>query len=140
MKSFKDPRHVARIISIMDLYRYFFPEASLEDFDTEDLELGNYSKKIRESLVSGVREHYKEIDELIDKYSQPVKSADLDTLSLQIVRTAVYEGFIASNIPPKVAIDEAIELTRDFGLDNATKKVGGILGKIFDSLVKAVSS
>jgi transcription antitermination protein NusB len=137
MKSLKDPRHIARIVSVMDLYRNFFPEDSIEEveFDVEDLELGNYSKKMRETIVAGVKQHYVEIDALIDLYSDPLKSTDLDNLQLQIIRVAVYEGFIAKSVPPKVAVDEAIELTRDFGSEMISRKVGGILGKVFDSLV-----
>ncbi len=133
MKSVKDPRHIARIISVMDLYKNFFLESSEVDFDLDGLELGNFSKKIREALTLGVKENYKAIDILIDKHSEPVKTADLDNLQLQIIRVAVYEGFFAKSVPPKVAVDEAIELTRDFGIEMATRKVGGILGKIFES-------
>ncbi len=137
MKSIKDPRHIARILSVMDLYEHFFSHDGEETelaipFEMEDLELGNYSKKIREADTVGVKEHFEQIDELIDRYSDPVKSVDLDTLQLQIIRVAIYEGFIAKSVPPKVAVDEAIELTRDFGIEMASKKVAGILGKIFE--------
>jgi len=135
MKSFKDPRHIARIISVMDLYKLFFSE-DLEDFDYENLELGNFSKTLHEHLVQGVKDHHKQIDDLIDLYSEPVKSQDLDNLLLQIIRVAVYEGFIAKSVPPKVAVDEAIELTRDFGIELSSRKVSGILGKIFDNKAK----
>lgn len=137
MKSAKDPRHVARIISVMDLYKFFFPDTQIiNDFDIADLEIGNFSKKIYESLTTGVKEHAPEIDVIIDKHSVPLKTTDLDTLLLQIIRVAVFEGFIAKSVPPKVAVDEAIELTRDFGIEIATRKVSGILGKIFDSELK----
>lgn len=141
MKSAKDPRHIARVVSVMDLYNFYFgaevtPELGVDDASDEDLNVGNYSKKMHETLVSGVKEHYTEIDKLIDTYSVPVKSTDLDNLILQIIRIAVYEGFIAKSVPPKVAVDEAIELTRDFGLELSSKKVSGILGKIFENLVK----
>lgn len=136
MRNLNDPRHIARILSVMDLYEHFFGAdfSELTALDSDDLELGNFSKKLRESITEGVKEKYTEIDELINKYSEPVKTADLDLVLLQIVRMAVYEGFMANSIPPKVAVDEAIELARDFGLDKDAKKVGGILGKIFDNL------
>jgi N utilization substance protein B len=135
MRSPKDPRHIARIISVMDLYKHFFPEVDLAAFDTDDLEIGNFSKKIHEGIILGVKDNYSQIDKLIDEYSNPVKSVDLDNLILQIIRIAVYEGFIGKTVPPKVAVDEAIELARDFGLELSAKKVGGILGKIFENVV-----
>ena len=138
MRSPRDPRHVARIIAIMDLYSHFFTpdHQDISILNPDSLEFSNYSKTLREKLVSGVRDNIKSIDELIDSHSDPVKSTDLDILLLQIVRVAIYEGFIIKSVPPKVAIDEAIELTRDFGLELSTRKVSGILGKVFDKTLK----
>lgn len=138
MRSVNDPRHIARILAVMDLYEHFFGKdiEGMSILDTEELEIGNYSNKLRESIFNGVKEKHSEIDELINKYSDPVKTTDLDLVQLQVVRISVYEGFIAKTIPPKVAVDEAIELTRDFGMDVSAKKIAGILGKIFDVLVK----
>lgn len=138
MRNLNDPRHIARILCVMDLYEYFFGTQyeGLTSLDLEELELGNYSKKLRESIVPGVKEKVTEIDDLVNKYSDPVKTVDLDLVLLQVIRIAVWEGFITNSIPPKVAVDEAIELSRDFGLDDEAKKVGGILGKIFDKVTK----
>lgn len=138
MRSVNDPRHIARILAVMDLYEHFFGKdiEGMSILDTKELEIGNYSNKLRESIFNGVKEKHSEIDELINKYSDPVKTTDLDLVQLQVVRISVYEGFIAKTIPPKVAVDEAIELTRDFGMDVSAKKIAGILGKIFDVLVK----
>jgi N utilization substance protein B len=138
MKSAKDPRHIARILAAMDLYNFYFDrkEAEVEDFNIEELELGNHSKVIRQNIVNGIKEKSAEIDEMINKFSTPVKTSDLDLLQLQIIRSAIYEGFVAKSIPPKVAVDEAIEIVRDFGMETSAKKIGGILGKIFDNLAK----
>ncbi len=140
MRSEKDPRHIARVKAVMDLYHTFFENEEIKDIlqgnQDEELDLGNYSKKVHENILNGVKEKYKEIDTLINTHSHPVKSTDLDNLLLQIIRVAVFEGFISKSVPPKVAVDEAIELTRDFGLEMASRKVSGILGKIFENLVK----
>ena len=138
MRSVNDPRHIARILAVMDLYEHFFGKdiEGMSILDTEELEIGNYSNKLRESILNGVKEKHSEIDELINKYSDPVKTTDLDLVQLQVLRISVYEGFIAKTIPPKVAVDEAIELTRDFGMDVSAKKIAGILGKIFDIFAK----
>jgi transcription antitermination protein NusB len=148
MRSLKDPRHIARVVAVMDLYRDFFPEEKndtdrvgnnidIDSVDFDELDLGDFSTKLCDHLIKGVRENHKEIDQLIDIHSDPIKSSDLDTLILQIIRVAVFEGFIARTVPPKVAVDEAIELTRDFGQEMSSKKVSGILGKIFDKVKKA---
>lgn len=138
MRSIKDPRHIARILAVMDLYNHFFGKQieGSDSLNTEELKIGNYSKKIRESIFNGVKKRYVDIDELINKYSNPVKTEDLDLVQLQIVRVAVFEGFVDKSVPPKVAVDEAIELVRDFGMEMSAKKIAGILGKIFEKLVK----
>lgn len=138
MRSPKDPRHIARILAVMDLYNLYFDKdnSGLEKLNSDELEVGNFSPKIRESIVAGVKENLEKIDSIINDHSDPVKTSDLDLVLLQIIRSAIFEGFIAKSIPPRVAVDEAIELTRDFGMDTAAKKAGGILGKVFDAFAK----
>ncbi len=137
MKSIRDPRHIARILAVVDLYNHFFAQDyPVEKWNVEDLELGNYSTKLKDSIVKGVKEKYTEIDELINKYSTPVKTQDLDLVQLTILRIAVYEGFLSRLVPPKVAVDEAIELTRDFGMEYSVDKIAGILGNIYNYVIK----
>ncbi len=141
MRSIKDPRHIARVLAVIDLYNHFFGQNyPVEKWNFNDLELGNYSTKLKDAIVQGVQEKIIEIDELINKYSHPVKTADLDLVQLTILRVAVCEGFLLRLVPPKVAVDEAIELTRDFGMEYSTKKISGILGRIFDHIVKKQES
>ena len=141
MRSPKDPRHIARIMAVMYLYHLFFEqEQKTTAVNFEELELGTFSKKIYDQLIEGVTRDHEKLDALINNYSVPMKAADLDRLILQILRVSLYEGFIAKTIPPKVAVDEAIELTRDFGLEFGTRKVSGILGKIFEETIPKTSS
>lgn len=133
MKSGKDPRHVARMLAVMDLYENYFAVDSVHtDINKEELELGNFAKQIRDNVVAGVKENLAAIDEIVNANSEPIKITDLDLTLQQIIRVAVYEGFFAKSIPPKVAVDEAIELTRDFGHELAVKKISGVLGKVFE--------
>ena len=136
MRSIKDPRHIARILAVMDLYENYFsadnPQTASTGINTDELELGNHSKEIRQKAVEGIKANLEAIDKVVNENSEPVKIEDLDLTLQQIIRLAVFEGFVAKSIPPKVAVDEAIELTRDFGHELAVKKVSGILGKIFE--------
>lgn len=143
MRSKKDPRHIARILAIMDLYQFFFNTEQLENKQqdkfvnvTELLKsVQNHAKKLQLEIIQGVKDNYQKADEIINTISTPAKVEDLELLTLTILRVAIYEGFIAQITPPKVAIDEAIELTKDFGLtESETKKVAGILGKIISNL------
>lgn len=142
MRSRKDPRHIARIIAVMHLYEFFFsndeslnnPNHQNERFiDVQALlkAVKNHSKKLEHELIKGVKDYFEKADQIINENSTLIKSEDLELLTLIILRVAIYEGFISKITPPKVAIDEAIELTKDFGLaESETKKVAGILGRI----------
>lgn len=144
MRSRKDPRHIARILAVMHLYEFFFSndeklnntnhQHQNERFiDVQALlkTVKNHSKKLEHKLIKGVKKYYEKADQIINENSTLIKSEDLELLTLIILRFAIYEGFISKITPPKVAIDEAIELTKDFGLaESETKKVAGILGRI----------
>jgi N utilization substance protein B len=54
-------------------------------------------------------------------------------VDLQILRMAIYEGFISKITPPKVAIDEAIEIAKEFGGETSSKFVNGVLGAIYET-------
>jgi N utilization substance protein B len=51
------------------------------------------------------------------------------------LRAAIFELYIAQNVPPKVAIDEAVELAKQFGGDNSSKFVNGVLGTVVKELM-----
>jgi N utilization substance protein B len=57
-------------------------------------------------------------------------------VDLQILRISIFEGFLAKITPPKVAIDEAIEIARDFGGEVSSKFVSGVLGAIYEETKK----
>ncbi|BDQ04865.1 MAG: hypothetical protein KatS3mg084_0383 [Candidatus Dojkabacteria bacterium] len=136
MRSIRDPRHIARVLAVIHLYNNFFGQSyPVEKWNVDDLEIGNYSTRLKNAIVQGVQEKHNEIDELINKYSHPVKTTDLDLVQLTILRVAVCEGFLLQLVPPKVAIDEAIELTRDFGMEYSVDKIAGILGNIYNHIV-----
>ena len=117
----------------MYLSQFFYSD---KDFTIDLCDLSrlvgySYSKELFKSLVDGVKGCYADIDKYIDSVSTPIKTVDLNNVLLQILRISVYEGFMAKITPRKVAIDEAIELTRDFGFtESETKKISGILGKL----------
>lgn len=142
MRSRKDPRHIARILAIMDLYQFFF-NIDQSTNNSQDRfvnvykllkSVQNHAKKLQSELIQGVKDNYQKADEIINTTSKLIKIEDLELLTLTILRIAIYEGFIAKITPPKAAIDEAIELTKDFGLaESETKKVAGILGRIISN-------
>lgn len=142
MKKSNDPRHLARILALQELFSKDFNKdaLSIEKISTEELleinEITEYNKDLYEKIITGVTEKPDEIDNLIKKYAPQWPTSQMKLVDLQILRIAILEGFILDITPPKVAIDEAIEIAKDFGGDISSKFVNGVLGAIYEETKK----
>lgn len=74
--------------------------------------------------------HLPEIDEKIAEYAKGWKLNRIGKAELAILRLAVYEALYDEEVPVGVAVNEAVELAKEYGGDNAPAFVNGILGKI----------
>ena len=82
-------------------------------------------------LITGVREHQAELDAQIQPYlSQKWSLNRLAKTDLIILRIAFFELQFVDDVPAKVAVNEAIELTKAFSDDRSRKFVSGVLGKV----------
>jgi N utilization substance protein B len=79
------------------------------------------------TLVEGVFDNYERIDEIITKHSQHWKINRIAKVELTILRLCLFEMLFCPDIPIKVAMNEAIELAKDFGDDNSKTFVNGVL-------------
>ena len=79
------------------------------------------------TLVEGVFDNYDSIDEIITKHSQHWKLNRIAKVELTILRLSLFEMLFCPDIPIKVAMNEAIELAKDFGDDNSKTFVNGVL-------------
>lgn len=87
-----------------------------------------------EELVSGTRRMRRAIDEVMSGYLKGWKMERLSRVDRQIMRLAIYEMTCRDDVPPKVAINEAIELAKHFGTEESGKFVNGVLGRIIKEL------
>ena len=118
------------------LERYF--EAPLEDETNKDgvdvvlheVTVKDEERKELEEKVARIMSFIPEIDETLNAVSEGWKTARMGTVELAILRLAVYELKHDAEIPDKVAINEAVELAKKFGGDDAPAFVNGILAKI----------
>lgn len=78
-------------------------------------------------LTEGVFDNYAEIDTIITKHSQHWKLNRIAKVELTILRLSLYEMLFCKDIPTRVAMNEAIELAKDFGDDNSKTFVNGVL-------------
>lgn len=137
----EDSRHNARVLALQKLFEKTFPGTTplaqkAEEFDENSLleadEIGDYSKKLYQKLIDGVFKHYQEIDKIITELAPEWPLDKIAKTDLQILRLAIYEGFIDKITPKKVAIDEAIELAKEFSNEQSRKFINGVLGNLIN--------
>ncbi|MBW1895954.1 MAG: transcription antitermination factor NusB [Deltaproteobacteria bacterium] len=107
------------------------------DNSSETLELFckhfGISKKVRSfffRLVDGVQESLHEIDPLIEQFSENWKMSRMSRVDRNVMRIAVYELIYCQDIPPKVSINEAIDIGKKYGTEDSGAFVNGILDSI----------
>src|SRR3989344_7232229 len=87
-------------------------------------------QEFTEQLVRGTHEHLKEIDQKIIQYTENWQLNRMAVVDRNILRFAVYELLFLDEIPPKVTINEAVNVAKKYSQDEAGKFVNGILDKI----------
>jgi N utilization substance protein B len=80
------------------------------------------------SLVNGVREHRKELDDIISSYSRAWKLSRISRTAAEVLRCALYEIRYMPDIPDAAAINEAVELAKSFDEPETVSFINGILG------------
>jgi N utilization substance protein B len=140
MKKATDPRHLARVLALQGLFSKDFNKAGypIDTIPVEELasldEITDYNQKLYDGILEGVPEKKEEIDRLIKIHAPQWPIEQMKLVDLQILRMAIFEGFVGKITPPKVAIDEAIEVAREFGGEISSKFVNGVLGAIYEEI------
>lgn len=136
-------RHLARSIAMQSLYQWDFrgkPTADMAAIIERNLnEFGDGLISEREFIretVEGVIDHGADIDRLLTTYAPNWPLDQLSMVDRNILRIGVYELKFSRKIPPKVAIDEAIELAKSYGGPASGKFVNGVLGAMYNDMVK----
>lgn len=111
----------------MELNGYDLNETLSVTEDAFELETNSAVLKI----ASGVTEHRKEIDEVISRYSKTRAINRISKVNLTITRIAVYEIMFSDNVPDKVAINEAIELSKEYAEKQDSNFISGLLGSFY---------
>lgn len=114
-----DPRHLKRIKIVQELYSLFFNKEALLSKKTSEI--------IKNQLL---------IDEKIALYAPKYPLNKIAKVDLSILRLAVFELIIEKKEPPKVIINEAIELAKELAGEKSPAFINAVLGKIFDEILK----
>ncbi len=87
-------------------------------------------------LVLGVLEYFPQLDRLIEQYSDNWRLDRINMIDRNILRMALFELLYCEEIPPKVTINEAIDLGKRFGSEDSGSFINGILDRIQNEAVK----
>jgi transcription antitermination protein NusB len=139
-------RHLGRIIALQTLYEFEFRQDSADAMaDIDEIlarNLERYDEAIDDkefvtTLVHGVQKLSGELDATIQPIAPEWPLEQIARIDHTILRMALYELLhMASQVPPKVAINEAVELAKAFGSDNSSKFVNGVLGTAYRTLIE----
>ncbi len=114
MKTSKDPRHLERIHIMQQLFA--------SEFSQENPPENPKAAEIIQNL--------NKIDKLIAEAAPTWPIEKINKIDLAILRQAVFELTIEAKTPPKVVVDEAVELAKEYGADSSASFINGALGKL----------
>jgi N utilization substance protein B len=96
-------------------------------------------REFSDFLINGINSNMEKIDRIISKYADNWKISRMATIDRNILRMACFELIFVDDIPPKVSINEAIEIAKKYGDKDSGKFVNGILDRINKEDSKIVS-
>lgn len=137
-------RHLARSIAIQSLYEWDFKNKNNEllpeiiERNLNEFGPGLKEKEFVQSLIDGVIKNRKELDGIIEKAAPMWPIDQIDRIDRNVLRLGLYELIFENKeeVPPKVAINEAIELAKSFGGESSGKFINGVLGTVYRELEK----
>jgi N utilization substance protein B len=136
-----DPRHEARILVLQKLFeRNFVTEDISKGYDLEfdldelqDINIDRYDEGLFNKLLNGTINHRKFSDKIIEELAPQWPIEMINMVDLQILRMAIFEGFISQTTPVKVVLNEAIDLAKEFGGSPSGKFINGVLGNLMNN-------
>jgi len=130
---FPSGRRMARIVAMQVLYETdavrHNPHEILERRAEED-SLAPSAAEFAQDLIEGVLANREEIDEIVSRFAPSWPVSQLAMVDRNILSLAIFEMLLGSETPPKVAINEAVELAKAFGSDSSPRFVNGVLGSV----------
>ena len=132
-------RHLSRVIVMQTLYEWDFrPKSDVESVKKRNIE--NYQEDADpdyiQSTIEGVQQYQEEIDAEIAKAAPEWPLEQIASIDKTILRIAIFEILYSDDVPPKVAINEAVELGKTFGGANSSKFINGVLGTVYRGSAK----
>jgi N utilization substance protein B len=131
-------RRKAREVALQFLYQLDLhgaddPTPHAEDFWAHH-PVGADTRTYAETLVQGTKQYQAKADELIRQYAEHWELERMAVVDRNLLRLAVYEMLWGGEVPPKVAINEAIEIAKKFGTSESSRFINGVLDRVLREL------
>ena len=132
-------RHLSRSVAMQTLYEWDFRGKKKEELaDIKERNIKEFASGMEDTsfitqLIDGVIKHLKELDKIIEKAAPQWPLGQVAVVDRNVLRMGLYELLFGKReeVPPKVAINEAIELAKSFGGESSGKFVNGVLGTVY---------
>jgi N utilization substance protein B len=136
-------RHLSRTVAMQSLYEWDFNDRSKQLSEITEFNVKQFAPGLEDpafifDLIQGVEKHITEIDDIIVKTAPEWPLEQITVIDRNILRLGIYELMFAKEVPPKVAINEAVELGKAFGGESSGKFINGVLGTLYKALPEEV--
>ncbi len=138
-------RHLSRSIVLQTLYEWDFSKQNKdvkEIFQRNLKSLGDglSNKEYPEELLSGILSQWDKLDKLILSGAPEWPLGQINIIDRNILRIGIFELLFADSreVPPKVAINECVELAKTFGGDSSRRFVNGVLGTVYREMEEVI--
>jgi N utilization substance protein B len=132
-------RHLSRTVAMQSLYEWDFnertkPLSEITEYNLKQFAPGMDDHAFVLELIRGVESRIQDIDGIIAKTAPEWPIDQITVVDRNILRLGIYELMFAKQVPPKVAINEAVELGKAFGGESSGKFINGVLGTLYKDL------
>ena len=125
-------RHLGRIVALQSLYEYEFRNKAGDT--TADID-GIVDVNFVQDLARGVFDEKEALDEELQPLAPEWPISTISSIDRNVLRIGLFElTRRKDSVPPKVAINEAVELAKAFGSDNSSKFINGVLGTAYRNI------
>lgn len=132
-------RHLLRTIALQSLFEWDFHNQQENLDEIFDRVFKEFSPKSDDSsfakvLLDGVVNNHEEIDKIIVQHAPEWPIAQITVIDRNVLRLGIFEMMFLRETPPRVVINEAVEMGKSFGGDSSGKFVNGVLGALYKEL------
>jgi transcription antitermination protein NusB len=132
-------RHLLRTVAMQSLFEWDFNGRQENLSKVVDKLLNDFAHDVSEpefahTLAEGVEQNIEEIDKIIVDTAPEWPIDQITVVDRNVLRVGIYELMFLKDVPPKVAINEAVEMGKIFGGESSGKFVNGVLGTLYKKI------